>query len=115
MPKVFVTQVPYRKDSETGAFVPSINITTANEHGELIVMMPPRAPFVGTTELIEQLDRHLRRYDFEAGDALLPLQSDTTVAAAAAGYLGKHFGRFRVLKWDRNLGRYVPSVLRFQN
>lgn len=107
MPTVYVTQVPHRRDGE--AFVPSINIGPATEHGTLVVMMPPRAPFVTTHDLFEQLRFSLQDYDAEAGDCLLPL-GDPVVAAAACAVLAIE-GPFTILRWDRNVGRYVAVRL----
>lgn len=108
MAKIFVTQIPHRRDPETRAFVPAINIAPAAEHGELVVMMPPRAAFHATNDLVQQLREHLKDYDYDGGDALVAL-GDPAVIAVACALLGKLFGRFRVLKWDRNVGRYIPA------
>ena len=107
-PKVYITQVPHRRDQETGAFVPSVNIAPAVEHGELVVMMPPRAPFHATGDLIKQLWEHLKNYDYEAGDSIVAI-GDPAVSAVACALLGKEFGKFTMLKWDRNVSRYLPS------
>mgnify|MGYP003678779796 FL=1 len=42
---------------------------------------------------------------------------DPSVIAVAFALLGRIHGRFVVLKWDKNVGRYLPahvSVLEFQ-
>lgn len=111
MSKVFITQVPSRRDSETGALVPTCNISPAVEHGEVVIMMPPDASFFATAELVKQLEYHLRYYDFEGGDALVAL-GDPAIIAAASAILGKMHGSFRLLKWDRMVKRYVPNVVR---
>lgn len=107
-PKVYITQIPHRRDNETGAFVPAFNIGPALEHGTPVVMLPPRAAFHDTKELVKQMVDGLRDYDYDAGDSLLPL-GDPAVMAVAAAVLGKQFGKFIVLKWDRNIGRYLPT------
>lgn len=107
-PKVYITQVPHRRDPETRAYVPSINIAPAAEHGELVVMMPPRASFFATSDLVKQMKEHLQNYDYEAGDCLVAM-GDPAVIAVAFAILGKQNGRFTVLKWDRNVGRYLPA------
>lgn len=108
MAKVFITQIPHRRDSGTNAFVPTVNVGPAAEHGEIVVMMPHQASFYATGDLVDQLSEHLKLYDFDAGDALVAL-GDPSVIAVACGYLGKKFGKFTVLKWDRMIGRYVPA------
>ncbi len=111
MARVFVTQLPNRFDSATRALVPSVNIAPATEFGEIVVMFPPRAPFFHTSELLKQLALHLENYDFDGGDCIV-LLGDTTLMAAASAYLGKRFGKFKLLRWDRNLGRYTPIVVK---
>lgn len=106
MPKVYVTQVPHRKDNRTGAFVPSVNISPASEHGDIVIMMPPRATFFATADLLKQLGDHLKDYDYDAGDSIVVL-GDPVVIAAACALLGSK-GSFTVLRWDKNLGRYTP-------
>lgn len=108
MPKVFITQVPHRRDNDTQAFVPSVNISPAAEHGELVVMMPPRASFFATADLVKQLREHLKTYNYDQGDSIVAL-GDPTVIAVAFSILGDMYGRFAVLKWDRNIGRYLRS------
>lgn len=108
MPTVFVTQIPNRRDKDTGAFVPSINIAPAAEHGEIRVMMPAQAPFHATTDLVSQLRAHLKNYSYGAGDSLVAV-GDPAIIAVACAILGKEHGRFIVLKWDRNVGRYLPA------
>ncbi len=106
--KVYITQVPHRRDPDTNAFVPTVNVSPAAEHGEVVVMMPPRAAFHATTDLVNQMKVHLKDYDYEAGDSLVAM-GDPAVIAVACAILGKMHGRFAVLKWDRNVGRYLPS------
>lgn len=108
MSKVFITQVPHKRDPDTRAFVPAVNIAPAAEHGELVVMMPPRAPFHATADLVHQLRAHLKDYDYEAGDSLVAM-GDPAIIAVACAILGKQSGRFTVLKWDKNVGRYLPA------
>lgn len=104
--RVFVTQIPHRRDNDTGALVPSVNIGPASEHGEIVVMMPPQASFYATNDLINQLSNHLDSYDFDEGDSLVALGSPTVIAAACA-YLGKRRSKFALLVWDKQLGRYL--------
>lgn len=106
MPKVFVTQVPHRRVD--GKFVPTVNIAPAAEHGEVTVMMPPNASFYATRDLRSQMWDQLREYNFEEGDALIAL-GDPSIIAVACAILGKQWGQFKLLKWDRNVGRYMPA------
>jgi hypothetical protein len=108
MAKVFVTQVPQKRDAATKSFVPVVNIGPASEHGELVVMMPPQASFHATADLVKQMREKLKDYDYEAGDSIVAL-GDPTVVAVAFSLLGAMFGKFTVLKWDRNIKRYSAN------
>lgn len=110
MPKVYITQVPHRRDPDTGVFYPTVNIAPASEHGEVHVMMPPQASFHATGDLVRQLREELADYDYERGDALVCM-GDPAIIAAASAVLGKYQGQFRLLKWDRNVRRYLPAVI----
>lgn len=110
MSKVYVTQVPNRKDPATNSFVPSVNIAPAAEHGELVIMMPSFAPFHATADLVKQLKEKLKDYNYEDGDSIVAL-GDPAIIAVAFAILGKQFGRFTILKWDRMVGRYLPSTI----
>jgi hypothetical protein len=107
-PTVYITQVPHTYDRDTNAFVPLFNIGPAAEHGELLVMMPPRASFYATADLIKQLRKHLQHYDYNAGDTLVAM-GDPAIIAVACALLGRMFGNFIILKWDRKIERYVPT------
>lgn len=108
MAKVFITQVPHRRDADTKALVPTVNIAPASEHGEIVVMMPPQASFHNTADLTQQLRKHLREYNYDAGDSIVAL-GDPSIIAVAFGILGRLHGQFTVLKWDKNIGRYLPA------
>jgi hypothetical protein len=108
MPKVFVTQVPYRKDPTSGDLMPSVNVSPAAEHGEVVILMPPRVAFHNTIDLVKQLKVQLQNYNYRDGDCVIPL-GDPSVIAATFGILGKNNKAFTVLKWDKNLGRYLQA------
>jgi hypothetical protein len=107
--KVFITQIPNKRVGDQ--YVPSVNIGPAAEHGELLEpMMPPQAAFYATADLVKQIKEHLKDYNYEAGDSILGL-GDPTIMAVAFAVLGSIKGRFRVLKWDRDIKRYtITSV-----
>lgn len=109
MSKVYVTQIPVRRDPSTGASAPAMNITPASAFGSIIVMMPPRAAFIDTAELITQLRAHLDSYSLPDKDCLLPI-GDPVIMAAACAILGER-GGFNVLKWDKNMGRYLSVLI----
>lgn len=109
--KVYVTQIPNRKDKATGAIIPAVDISAAVEHGEVVIMLPPKANFFATADLIKQLREFLNEYDYENGDSLLFI-GDPAIIVAAAMLLGKMYGHAIILKWDRHVMRYVPSHIK---
>lgn len=111
--KVYVTQVPVRRDRDTGALVPAFNINTASEHGDVVVMLPSQAAFtVAPNDLIKELRRQLENFDPDT-DFILPL-GDFIIVAATFGFLGREYGRWTMLTWDRQLGRYLTTRISFR-
>lgn len=108
MAKVFVTQVPQRRVSDV--FVPKVDLSPAYEHGEVVVMVPPSQPFFATQDLVRDLRQHLTRYDYYEGDCLMAL-GDPAIIAVAAALLGQMKGRFCLLKWDRELRKYLKTTI----
>lgn len=108
MAKVFVTQVPNRRDKNTGTMVPAVNIGPAQEHGSIEILLPPQAAFFATADLVRQIDEKLKDYDYDAGDCVVAL-GDPSIIGAVCAWLGKYKGKFTMLKWDRNISRYVPA------
>jgi hypothetical protein len=102
---VFVTQVPNRRDKDTGVMTPSVNISPAGEHGEIKILMPPSASFYATADLVSQLRVGLRDYNFERGDSVIAL-GDPAVIAVVGALLAQRNKSFNVLRWDKNTGRY---------
>jgi hypothetical protein len=105
MPIVYITQVPHKRDPDTRALVPAINVQPALEHGEVRILFPAQTSFVETTLLLDQLDTALSAYDADAGDCLLPL-GDPVVFACAIALLARR-GPFRILRYDKFHKAYV--------
>lgn len=105
---VYVTQVPHHRIE--GKLVPSLNISPASAFGMIKIMFPPQTAFIDDTALLlSGLRADLRHYNFDNGDCLLPL-GDPVVCAAAAAVLAAR-GRFRVLRWDKQLRRYIAATI----
>lgn len=112
-PIVYITQVPNRRDRETGMMVPSVNIGPAAKHGRVQILMPPNAPFFATQDLLSQLRTGLRDYNFKRGDSLIVL-GDPAISAVAGAVLSEVSNQWRILKWDRLSGVYVPVEVRIR-
>lgn len=104
---VFVTQIPNRRDHATGAMLPAFNIAPAVEHGTIEQVMPPSASFFNTVEMVKHMRLKLGEYNYERGDSVV-CSGDPIVIAAAGAILAERNRNLRLLKWDRNVGRYVP-------
>lgn len=105
-PKVFVTQIPNRRDP-SGVMVPSFDVVPASEHGEIQVMMPASFSLFNTAEMIKQLRRELVDYDFARGDCIVPA-GDPAIIFATGAVLSEQHRKMRLLKWERSVKRYVP-------
>lgn len=103
---VWVTQIPNRRDKATQALVPAVNISPASEHGQIRVLMPPNASFFATGDLINQIRSGLRDYSFERGDSIICL-GDPAIIAVVGSIMAQQTARYTVLRWDKNIGRYV--------
>jgi hypothetical protein len=89
-------------------FVPAYNINPAEAFGKLKILLPPRAPFTDSSQIIPQLVGVLN-YSFKKGDCLL-LLGDPVVQASVVALVAAQ-GDFRVLRWDKNIGKYIPVVV----
>lgn len=106
---VFVTQLPHRRDPDTQAWTPTVNLSIANEFGLVRIMMPPAASFQSTHNLLGQLDKSLKSYNLNNGDSLL-LLGDCIIIAAACAVLARR-GPFAVLRYDRIIKKYARIVI----
>lgn len=105
-PQVFVTQVPVRRDKVSGVMTPVADISSASEHGDVRVLLPPEANFFATKDYINQLRDGLRDYNYERGDSIIAL-GHPEITAVAGAILAERHRRFNVLRWDRFTKRYV--------
>lgn len=114
-PKVFVTQVPSRRDAATGMWVPTVNIAPAEQFGEVVMLLPPGSQFFAAAETTRILKARLHELDYQAGDYLLPLGNPVIMAVASAVAARRSNGCLNVLVWDRQTSSYVPYELEHLN
>lgn len=110
MPRVFAPQVPSRFDHATRLWVPAVNISPAERHGDLVVMLPPEANRMHTAPLVAAMKERMR--DYGADDFLIAVGDPSLIAAAACIAAVKAGGVLRMLKWDRLTSDYVPVEVR---
>jgi hypothetical protein len=112
MPTVYVTQIPVHKDKETKAIIPAINISPANEYGEIKTLFPSRMGIGNMTDIINQLKDKLYSYDASKGDTILPL-GDPVLSAVTFSVLSLYNKEYAVLKWDKKLKKYCKISVEF--
>lgn len=105
-PTVYVTQIPSRRDKETGAIVPIYNVSPASEHGTIKVLMPSGVNFYATADLVRQAKDSLKDYSYENGDCIICI-GDPAIIAVCISVIARKNSRFSILKWDRIVSRYV--------
>lgn len=110
-PKVFVTQVPSRRDAQSGLWVPTVNIAPAEQFGEVVTLLPAGSQFFAATETIRLIKTRLNELDYQQGDYLLPLGNPIIMAVASAIAARRTNGCLNVLVWDRQTSCYVPYEL----
>lgn len=107
MRQVFVTQIPNRRDRESGAWVPVFDISPAADFGEINVLMPSTTSIYETTKLVGHLREKLGAYNYDRGDFIV-MAGDPAVIAVAASVLATKTPRYRILKWEREQSIYIP-------
>ncbi len=110
-PRVFVTQIPSRKDPETNLWIPTVNIGPAQEHGEVVVMLPAGSQYFAAAETTRLIKQRLHDLDYQQGDFLLPMGNPIIMAVASAVAARRSNGSLKMLVWDRQTSRYLPYKL----
>lgn len=103
--RVFVPMVPSRFDSTMHAWVPSVDLSAAASHGEVVVMLPPDAAKAGPAPCVAAMRERMK--DYSAADFLLAVGDPSLLAAAAGLATRATGGTLRVLKWDRYTRNYI--------
>lgn len=105
-PRVFVTQIPSRKDHDTGLWVPTVNVNPAKKYGELVIMLPAGSQFYAASEAVRIIKHRLAELDFTPDDYFLPMGSPTVMAVAAAIAARRGNGCLNLLQWDNQQDTY---------
>ena len=105
-PRVFITQIPSKRDPATHKWMPTVNIAPAQRFGKVVVMLPPNAQWGASTEIVRLLKARLAEEGFTPDDYLLPMGSPAVMAAASAIVARRGNGAVRLLEWDRTTSAY---------
>lgn len=87
--------------------VPGRNITHAFDFGKVEVLLNPGVHVVLSPGPIARTMRN-KLIDFSDDDYIVPIGDPAAIAMAAS--IASYFngGRFKLLKWDREMERYYP-------
>lgn len=109
--RVFVPQIPSRRDHETKIWVPTVNIKPAEAYGEIVTLLPAGSQFFAAKEMTRLIKQRLHDSNFCELDYFLPLGSPTAMAVTAAIAARRLNGRLNILVWDGQSGTYTSYEL----
>ena len=103
---VFITQ-EVRKLSPSGdAYQPQYNFKPALKYGTLKVLVPSGMSLLSPVPLVRELKQKLA--DYNDDDYLIAIGDPSVIAVASAIASQRNNGKFKVLKWDKELKDYLP-------
>ena len=104
--RVYIVQRAAFKNRRTGEWEDKYDLSTAEEYGRLVYLLPPGNIGKDMTTTMARLEHRLSEY--EPGDHLLAV-GDPVAIAAAVLVAGKwNDGEISLLKWDRIAQVYYP-------
>jgi len=107
--KVFVPQVPSRYDQGIDSWVPIVNLDSAEEFGELVVLLPPEAGRMEPEKLQSILSDKL--YNVCEEDWLLATGDPVLIGITTALMANRLDGRLKILRWNKRRKNYDPFVI----
>lgn len=105
-PRVFVVNVPLRRDPVTKAWMHVIDVAPAAEYGTLVELLPPGRPEDYEAALTTL---RIKLHGFRPTDYLLPVGDTVMIAWAAALAAQASGGYLNVLAWDNRTKEYRPA------
>lgn len=111
MRKVFITQVPSRRDRAANMWVPIVDVSPAEEFGEVHVLLPAGAQFFAHNEVVRLMRERLAELDYQSDDYILPLGNPIIMAVACAIAARRSNGSLNILVWDKQTSRYIASEI----
>lgn len=104
--KVFVPQMPSRYDQSIDSWVPIVDLSSAEEFGEIEVLLPPEAGRMAPEEIAAILAKKL--YNIYDEDWLLAAGDPVLIGITAAFIALRLDGCLRILRWDKRRRNYDP-------
>jgi hypothetical protein len=83
-----------------------IDFLPAEQHGELVICIRDRVTYTSLPRAFERLRNVMR--DIKADDWIIACGAPALIALAGA-IMAQRTGRVRVLSWDQQHQRYIPS------
>jgi hypothetical protein len=101
---VYVPQEPTRYVN--GEQEPIFDLTPASEYGDINVLLASGQVMLNTAPMIQKLRVEMRDYNDE--DYILAIGDPSALAAVVAVAAMYNNGKFKLLKWDRKMRKYLP-------
>ena len=105
MSRVFVSQVPARWDRQEGCWREKFDLSPAEEHGELIALLPYGNVADDADTVKRQIADGLASFDASKDSVLL--LGDPVLIACIGAFMGERGEDFVTLKYERRSDRYV--------
>jgi len=106
MAKVYVVQIPKRRDLESGRLVPVVDISPAATFGEF---SSPLFPGTGVSFMtqndVHEVRKRLKEYTDD--DFILAVGDPAAIGLSMALAAEVNLGRVNVLRWDKKRRAYV--------
>lgn len=102
-PRVFIVQEPMRWNGEE--MVPIMDMQPAAEYGHPVVCLTGSKSAMSPVPIVSRLKEVLK--NFCDNDYLLAAGDPSAIAIAAAIVSKHNNGKFKLLKWNKNMKQYV--------
>lgn len=113
MPKCYIVQEPMRRDSVSGQMVPVMDFRKVLEYGDPEVCLPTGKVALSPAPTVYQLRDKLR--NFSDDDYLVAVGDPSAIAIAAVIACENNLGRMKLLKWDKDMRRYILVQIDIHN
>jgi hypothetical protein len=104
-PRVFVPQVVERFNEGKQRFEPVFDLSAATVFGTLTPILNPTDNPIYLARLTARIRDGLKDFDSER-DSFLAI-GDPSLIAVCSGLILRRQKQFKMLKWDKKMGRYI--------